>query len=264
MKKGLLISSPMNLQGKVAIVTGAARGIGKACSLALAREGADLVVADLISLDETVTEIRKGGRQVLPVLTDVSRKAAVLNMVEKAIQKFGKIEILVNNAGTCQRASLEDITEEQWDKDIQTILKGTFLCTQAVIPYMKKQGYGKIVNISSISGKIGGAVSKRSDDPGVRGKRSGPGYAAAKGGVIAFTKWVAKDVGCYGIQVNGVAPGDVNTDMTAGYTYPVDSLPIARMGEPQDIAEAVLFLASDASNYITGQVVNVDGGWVMD
>jgi len=253
----------MNLMGKVAVVTGAARGIGRACALALAREGADVCITDILPLEETVAEIKALGRQAIGITTDVSSKESVLAMVARVMEQFGRIDILVNNAGTCQRVPLEELTEEQWDRDVNTIMKGTFFCTQAVYPHMKEKGYGKIVNIASISGKIGGAVSKKG--AGVEGKRgrSGPGYAAAKGGVIAFTKWVAKDAGCYGIYVNAIAPGGIETDMSKGFTYPVEDLPIARMGKPEDVAQAVVFLASAASNYITGQSINVDGGWVM-
>lgn len=253
----------MKLKDRVAIVTGGARGIGKACAMALAREGADICITDIIPMEETVAEIKALGREAIGIKTDVSSKQSVLSMVAEAVKKFGRIDILVNNAGTCQRVPLEELTEEQWDRDVNTIMKGTFLCTQAVYPHMKAKGYGKIVNIASISGKIGGAVSKKGT--GVEGKRgrSGPGYAAAKGGVIAFTKWVAKDAGCYGIYVNSIAPGGIETDMSKGFVYPVEDLPISRMGQPDDIAKAVVFLASDASDYITGQSINVDGGWVM-
>jgi len=253
----------MKLKDKVAILTGGARGIGKACALALAKEGAHVCVTDIIPMEETLHEIKSLGRQALGIKTDVSKKEDVLHMVAQVIEKFGKIDILVNNAGTCQRVPLEELTEEQWDRDVNTIMKGTFLCTQAVYPHMKKSGFGKIINIASISGKIGGAVSKKGDGVESKRGRSGPGYAAAKGGVIAFTKWVAKDAGCYGIYVNAVAPGGIDTEMTKGYTYPIEDIPISRMGKPEEVAQAVVFLASDASNYITGQAINVDGGWVM-
>ena len=252
------------MRDKTAIVTGGARGIGQACAIALAKEGAHVCVTDIIPMEETVHAIESFDRQALGIKTDVSQKGDVLNMVAQVIEKFGKIDILVNNAGTCQRVPLEELTEEQWDRDVNTIMKGTFFCTQAVYPHMKKNGSGKIVNIASISGKIGGAVSKKGAGVEDKRGRSGPGYAAAKGGVIAFTKWVAKDAGCYGIYVNAVAPGGVDTEMTKGYNYPVEDLPIARMGKPEDVAQMVVFLASDASNYTTGQAINVDGGWVMD
>jgi len=252
------------LKDKIAVVTGGARGIGQACAVALAREGAHICVTDIIPMEETVDKIKFLDRQAIGIKTDVSRKGDVLNMVAQVIEKFGRIDILVNNAGTCQRVPLEELTEEQWDRDVNTIMKGTFFCTQAVYPHMKKQGGGKIVNIASISGKIGGAVSKKGTGVESKRGRSGPGYAAAKGGVIAFTKWVAKDAGCYGIYVNAVAPGGTETEMTKGYNYPVEDLPIARMGQPEDVAQMVVFLASDESNYTTGQAINVDGGWVMD
>ncbi len=254
----------MKLRNKISIVTGGARGIGKACAIALAKEGAHVAVADVISMEEVVAEIESLGKQSMGIKTDVSKKQEVMNMVSRVTKRFGKIDILVNNAGTCQRVPLEELTEELWDKDVNTIMKGTFLCTQAVYPYMKEKGYGKIINIASISGKIGGAVSKKGDGPESKRGRSGPAYAAAKGGVIAFTKWVAKDAGCYGIYVNAVAPGAIDTEMTKGYTYPIQDLPISRMGTPEDVAQVVLFLASDASNYLTGHTINVDGGWVMD
>ena len=252
------------MKDKIAVVTGGARGIGQACAVALAREGAHICVTDIIPMEETVDKIKFLDRQAIGIKTDVSRKGDVLNMVAQVIEKFGRIDILVNNAGTCQRVPLEELTEEQWDRDVNTIMKGTFFCTQAVYPHMKKQGGGKIVNIASISGKIGGAVSKKGTGVESKRGRSGPGYAAAKGGVIAFTKWVAKDAGCYGIYVNAVAPGGTETEMTKGYNYPVEDLPIARMGQPEDVAQMVVFLASDESNYTTGQAINVDGGWVMD
>ncbi len=254
----------MKLRDKIAIVTGGARGIGQACAIALAKEGAHVCVTDIIPMEETVGKIKSLDRQALGIKTDVSQKGDVLAMVAQVIEKFGKIDILVNNAGTCQRVPLEELTEEQWDRDVNTIMKGTFFCTQAVFPHMKKNGSGKIVNIASISGKIGGAVSKKGAGVESKRGRSGPAYAAAKGGVIAFTKWVAKDAGCYGIYVNAVAPGGVDTELTKGYNYPVEDLPIARMGKPEDVAQMVVFLASDASNYTTGQAINVDGGWVMD
>jgi 3-oxoacyl-[acyl-carrier protein] reductase len=254
----------MKLKDKIAIVTGGARGIGRACALALAKEGAHICITDIIPLEETVKEIKALGGQAIGIKTDVSNKESVLSMVAQVIEKFGKIDILVNNAGTCQRVPLEELTEEEWDRDVNTIMKGTFFCTQSVYPHMKKIGFGKIVNIASISGKIGGAVSKKG--AGVEGKRgrSGAAYAAAKGGVIAFTKWVAKDAGCYGIYVNAIAPGGIETDMSKGFVYPIEDLPISRMGKPEDVAQMVVFLASDASNYTTGQTINVDGGWVMD
>ncbi|MCK9230969.1 MAG: 3-oxoacyl-ACP reductase family protein [Syntrophales bacterium] len=258
-----MISTPVNLNGKNAIVTGGSRGIGAATAIALAREGANVVITDIIPGGETIKKIEEKGRQGLFIKADVTSRNDVTDMVDKAIEAFGRIDILVNNAGIVHRDSLMETTEATFDRVVSVILKGTFFCIQAVYPHMRENGYGKIVNVSSISGIIGGAVSKAGDDPGSASGRSGPIYAAAKGGVIALTRWIAKDVAKDGIYVNSVAPGGCETDMTEGFNYSVENLPIPRMGHPNDMAEAILFLASDASSYITGQVLNVDGGWVI-
>jgi 3-oxoacyl-[acyl-carrier protein] reductase len=258
------VSGKIDLGGRAAIVTGGARGIGRACALALAREGADVAVADLLPADETVAAVERLGRRAWFRRTDVSRREEVEAFVREVLDRFGRIDILVNNAGIGTRNTLEETTDASWARDLGVILGGAFLFTQAVYPHMQARAYGKIVNVSSISGKIGGAVSRREDSPEAMRGRSGPGYAAAKGGVIAFTKWVAKDGGRYGIYCNTVAPGPVRTEMTKGYDYNVAAQPIPRMAEPEDIAEAVLFLASNASNYITGTVLDVDGGLLMD
>jgi 3-oxoacyl-[acyl-carrier protein] reductase len=176
---------------------------------------------------------------------------------------LGRLDVLVTAAGITHRESLEETTETVWRRVVQVVLTGTFHAVQAAVPVMRAQGYGKIVTISSIAGIIGGVMSRAVDSPDARPGRSGPAYAAAKGGVIALTRWVAKDVGQSGIYVNSVAPGGVDTEMTRGYAYPVEGLPVPRLGQPEDVAEAVLFLASPASNYVTGQVLRVDGGWVM-
>ncbi len=257
------VSGPIDLTGRVAIVTGAARGIGRAIASALAREGADVVAADLLSVDETVSDVRGRGRRTLAAACDVTKSADVAKVVKSCLDEFGKIDILVNNAGVLTRSGLEETTEEIWYRDVDVVMTGAYRMTQAVYPSMKERGYGKIVNISSVSGKIGGAVSRASDGADSLSGRSGPAYAAAKGGVLAFTNWVAKDGGRYGIYCNAVCPGGTDTEMTRGFDYGVETLPIARLGKPEDIAEAVVFLASQASNYITGQALNVDGGLVM-
>jgi 3-oxoacyl-[acyl-carrier protein] reductase len=253
------ISHRPDLTDQVAIVTGAARGIGQASAVALAREGSNIVVADIRPGAETVGRIRDLGRRALDVPTDVTRRDSVENLVQRTLAEFGKIDILVNNAGTLARVGIDETTDEIWDRDVNTILRGTFYCIQAVLPHMKARRCGKIVNISSVSGKIGGVASRA---VGAERGRSGPAYAAAKGGVIALTKWVAKDVGRFGIYANAIAPGGVDTDMTQGYDYGVENYPIPRMGKPEDIAEAVVFLASQASNYISGAVLDVNGGIV--
>jgi 3-oxoacyl-[acyl-carrier protein] reductase len=247
------------LSGQVAVVTGAARGIGQACAWALAIEGADVVTADLGPSDATLVRVRELGRRALDVPTDVIRRDSVRRLVEMVLAEMGRIDILVNNAGTLARVGVEDTTDELWDRDMNTTLRGTFYCIQAVLPHMRERRSGKIVNISSISGKIGGVASRAA---GSKRGRSGPAYAAAKAGVIALTRWVAKDVGPEGIYVNAVAPGGVETDMTRGFDYGVENIPIPRMGRPEDVAQAVVFLASQMSNYITGAVLDVNGGIV--
>ena len=257
------VSGKIDLRGQAAIVTGGARGIGRACALALAREGADVAVADLLPADETVAAVEQLGRGGVWQRTDVSKRDEVEAFVRRVVERFGRIDILVNNAGIGTRNTLEETTDASWARDLGIILGGAFLFTQAVYPTMKAQAYGKIVNISSVSGKMGGAVSRRADSPEALLGRSGPGYAAAKGAVIAFTRWVARDAGRYGICVNTVLPGPVRTEMTKGFDYNVEAQPIPRMAEPEDIAEAVLFLASNAAHYITGATLHVDGGLLM-
>jgi 3-oxoacyl-[acyl-carrier protein] reductase len=259
-------STAPDLVGRVALVTGAGRGIGQAIAQVLAQAGADVAALDLTEPSETRQLIEAAGRTGLALRADVSQRAEVERAVHATLEARGRVDILVNNAGVLERTSLEDIDEATFQREIDVITRGTLLCTQAVYEPMKRQGGGKIVNISSISGKRGGAVSgaaQSSEQAGSSG-RSGPAYAIAKGGVIAFTKWVAKDGGRYGILVNAVCPGPINTAMTHGFDYPMAGQPIARLGQPLDVAHAVLFLASPMSNYITGQTLNVDGGLLMD
>lgn len=252
-----------DLTGQNAIVTGAARGIGAGIALALAEAGAGVVVSDIIPGDETVARISALGRPARYIKADISKPEEVRNLADTAIAEMGDINILVNNAGIVHRDSLIDTSVETWDRVNNIIMRGTFLCIQAIYPHMRDRNYGKIVNVSSISGIIGGAVSKHDDSPEALRGRSGPAYAAAKGGVISLTRWLAKDIAKDGIYVNAIAPGACKTEMTKGFDYSVQGLPIARWGTPEDMADAVLFLVSKASNYITGQILNVDGGWVM-
>lgn len=253
-------SSAGTLAGQVALVTGAARGIGRAAAVTLARAGADVAAADLLPVAETVAEIARHGRRGLALALDVTDAAAVRAAVAEVVARLGRLDVLVTAAGIVHRDALEATSEATWDGVVDVVLKGTFLAIQAAVPVMRAAGYGKIVTISSVSGIVGGAASRAEDAPAGGQGRSGPAYAAAKGGVIALTRWVAKDVGQAGIYVNSVAPGGVDTEMTKGYVYPVETFPIPRLGDPADVAEAVLFLASPASNYVTGQVLRVDGG----
>jgi 3-oxoacyl-[acyl-carrier protein] reductase len=256
-------SGPADLRGQVALVTGGARGIGQACAVVLARAGADVAVADLLPTTDTERAIAAESRRALGLALDVADADAVRRGVERVVAGLGRLDILVTAAGVVHRDPLEETSEAIWRRVVDVVLSGTFHAVQAAVPVMRAQGYGKIVTISSISGIVGGAVSRAAEDADARRGRSGPAYAAAKGGVIALTRWVAKDVGQSGIYVNSVAPGGVDTEMTRGYAYAVDELPVPRLGQPGDVAEAVLFLASAASNYVTGQVLRVDGGWAM-
>jgi 3-oxoacyl-[acyl-carrier protein] reductase len=257
------ISSGPSLAGRVALVTGAGRGIGRAIAEVLAEAGADVAAFDLSPPEETIHAVQAAGRRGLALQADVSVQTDVARAVAATLEHFGRLDILVNNAGVLERTGLENLDQATFQREIDVIARGTWLCTQAVYEPMKRQGGGKIVNISSISGKRGGAVAGTSADASASG-RSGPAYAIAKGGVIAFTKWVAKDAGRYGILINAICPGPIDSEMTRGFDYSDPGKPVARLGDPRDVAHAVLFLASPMSNYITGQTLNVDGGILMD
>ena len=245
----------MTLLDRIAIVTGASRGIGKGIASVLAREGANVVIADIdidaatkVSAQLQATHDRK----VLAFQMDVSCKAEVLKVVESTIDRFGRIDILVNNAGICQAVSIEELKEEDWDRTIDVNLKGVFLCSQSVIAQMRKQGGGKIVNIASLAGKIGGMFC-------------GPDYAASKAGVICLTRSFAKNLAKDNILVNAVSPGTIMTDLQKGFPAELndkilDGEPLGRFGEPEDIGEAVAFLCSDKARWITGEIFDVDGG----
>jgi 3-oxoacyl-[acyl-carrier protein] reductase len=255
-------SAAADLHGRVALVTGAGRGIGRAIAEALAEAGADVSLVDLNPPSEAAAAIESHGRRSLALQANVADRENVHAAVRQTLERFGRIDILVNNAGVVERSTLETLDDETFQREIDVIARGTYLFSQAVYDVMQHAGGGKIVNISSISGKLGGAVGGASR--GGVSARSGPAYAMAKGGVIAFTKWLAKDAGRYGIQVNAICPGTVASEMTRGYEYHIEAQPIARMGQPQDVAQAAVFLASQMSNYVTGQTLNVDGGVLMD
>lgn len=247
----------MKLEGKKALVTGASRGIGRAIALALAAEGADVAVnfaGNEAAAKEVATEIEAMGRKAIIIKADIASREAAVAMLDQVVKELGRIDILVNNAGITRDGLLLRMKEEDWDAVLTTNLKGVFNCTQAAIKYMMKQRYGRIVSISSVVGVMGNAGQAN--------------YAAAKAGVIGFTKAVAKEVAARGITANAVAPGFVQTDMTAVLNEKQveamqAAIPLKRLGQPEDIARAVLFLASDDANYITGQTLHVDGGMVM-
>jgi 3-oxoacyl-[acyl-carrier protein] reductase len=247
----------MRLEGKVALVTGASRGIGREIALELAREGASVAVnyagSEAKAL-EVVDEIKAMGRDAFAIQADVSNSESVTDMVKATIERFSKIDILVNNAGITKDNLLMRMKESEWDDVININLKGVFLCTKAVTRQMMKQRSGRIINISSIVG--------------VSGNPGQANYVAAKSGVIGLTKTTAKELSSRGITVNAIAPGFITTDMTDKLNEDVKTemlkqIPLARFGEPKDIARTVIFLASEDSAYMTGQTLHVDGGMVM-
>lgn len=247
----------MKLEGKVALVTGASRGIGREIALGLAKQGADVVVNYSGSeerANQVAAEIKELGRNAIAVQCDVSNSESVTSMVKATIDTFGKLDILVNNAGITKDNLLMRMKEDEWDDVININLKGVFLCTKAVTRQMMKQRSGRIINISSIVG--------------VSGNPGQANYVAAKSGVIGLTKTTAKELSSRGITVNAIAPGFITTDMTDKLTEDVKDqmlkqIPLARFGEPSDIANVVVFLASEDSRYMTGQTLHVDGGMVM-
>jgi len=251
-------AKPMKFKDRVAIVTGAARGIGKAVALGFFREGAKVALVDVEGerLKALQEEIRRTGGKAIAVPCDVSKASEVKQMVERTQKTFSRIDILINNAGIIRRGTIETITEEDWDRVIEVNLKGTFNCCKAVAGIMKHQGYGKIVNVSSIAGKMGDITSA-------------PGYGPSKAGMDALTKTLARQLAQYGINVNSVAPHAIETEMSADWSPEkrkaiIDAIPLKRLGKPEDVAEAVLFLASDVAAFITGEILDVNGGALMD
>ncbi|AJQ27468.1 3-oxoacyl-[acyl-carrier-protein] reductase [Pelosinus fermentans] len=247
----------MHLDGKVAIITGASRGIGRSVAIELAKLGAKVVInyaGNEAAAEEVKNIIVAAGGQGIIVKADVGDVEAVDAMVKETINTFGKIDILVNNAGITRDNLLMRMKEEDWDAVMNINLKGVFVCTKAVSRIMMKQKAGKIINMTSVVGLMGNAGQAN--------------YAAAKAGVIGFTKSMAKELASRGITVNAIAPGFISTDMTAVLSDQVkteltEKIPAGRLGSPEDVAAAVTFLASDSANYITGQTLNVDGGMLM-
>jgi 3-oxoacyl-[acyl-carrier protein] reductase len=243
------------LEGKVAIVTGASRGIGRSTALALAAEGAAVVVNYASSsgaADAVVAEITAQGGKAIALKADVSQEAEVDQMVETTIAQLGRIDILVNNAGITRDTLLLRMKLEDWQAVIDLNLTGVFLCTRAISKIMLKQKSGRIINITSVAGQMGNAGQAN--------------YSAAKAGVIGFTRTMARELASRGITVNAVAPGFIATDMTSDLNAEpiLQMIPLKRYGQPEDIAGMVAFLgAAPAAGYITGQVFNVDGGMVM-
>jgi len=246
----------MSLNGKVAIVTGAAQGIGRTIAETLAQDGADIAVADMDPgrAQDTIEAIKKLGRRTLNIKVNVADWNDVKAMTDQVLKEWGKIDILVNNAGITRDGLLVRMKEEDWNLVLQVNLNGTFHCTKAVMQPMTKQRYGRIVNIASIVGVMGNAGQAN--------------YAASKAAVIGFTKTVAREYASRSVTVNAVAPGFIDTPMTQGLSAAVKDLlqkqiPLGRLGQPADVAAAVRFLVSDDAAYITGQIIHVNGGMLM-
>lgn len=247
----------MDLSGRVALVTGSGRGIGRAIALKLAEHGASLVVNDIEGspgAGEVAEEIRSRGREAVVILADISRAEEVSRLVEEAVAALGRVDILVNNAGIARDQLLLRMSDADWDQVLAINLKGAFLCSRAVLRHMVRQRWGRIISIASVVGLMGNAGQAN--------------YAAAKAGLIGLTKTIAKEVASREITANAIAPGFIDTDMTRKLSPALKDeilkqIPLGSFGSPEDVAQAVLFLASEEARYITGQVLNVDGGLVM-
>ena len=245
------------MEGKIAVVTGASRGIGRSIALALADAGAHVVVnyaGNAQAAKEVADAIEQKGRQAIIYQADVADSEQVATMMEEVLKVFGKIDILVNNAGITRDNLLMRMKEEEWDQVIATNLKGVYNCIKAVTRPMMKQRSGRIINISSVVGSVG--------NPGQAN------YVAAKAGVIGLTKATAKELASRGITVNAVAPGFIETDMTAKLNEEIQAnlltqIPLQKLGQPNDVAHMVCFLASEKASYVTGQTIHVDGGMFM-
>jgi len=249
----------MSFKDRVGIITGSGQGIGKKIAQRLASEGASVVVSDINveTARETAKEIESSsGIRVACIKTDVKKRDEIQELVDFTFKEFGRIDLLVNNAGICSLTRIEDISEEEWNGVLDVNLKGVFFCSQAVVPIMKDQGHGRILNMASLAGKVGGIAV-------------GAHYAASKAGVICLTKSFAKALAAFGVTVNAIAPGPVDTAMTQAWPPEarenvVRQCPLGRLADTEDVAEAALFLLSDAAKHITGEILDVNGGTLMD
>lgn len=249
----------MRLENRIAFITGAGRNLGRAIALEFAKEGAKIILNDYIAenVDEVAREIKNIGGEAFVVVGDISDSSSVEKMMKKGVDHFGKLDILINNAGCTQHVEVMDMSDADWERIIQVNLNGVFYCCRAALKYMIPNCYGRIVNVSSVSGKQGG---------GVWGSAH---YSAAKAGVLGFTKTLAREVAKYNITANCVVPGVIAIDIPdkarlAAKAKSAENVPLGRQGRPEEVAKAYLFLASEDASYITGEMLDVNGGLYMD
>ena len=246
----------MSLKGQTALVTGAARGIGEAIALGLAGQGAAVGLMDMRDPGSAADKLQAKGYTALPFTADVTDRESVGSAVDAMLQRFGRIDILVNNAGIIVRESILELSLETWQRVMDVNINGTFICSKAVIPHMIERSYGRIVNVTSIAGKMGDITAS-------------PAYGTSKGAINTFTKSLARQLAMYNITVNAVAPHAIQTDMSAEWSEEkrravVESIPLKRMGSPEEVAQAVLFLVSEGASFITGEILDMNGGYLMD
>ena len=246
----------MLLRAKTALVTGAARGIGRAIALRFASEGASVVLADVLDASGVADSVTRSGGRALSVRLDITDAAAVRRMVADSLQAFGSIDILVNNAGIIARGTILELTEEAWGRVLDVNVNGTFNCCKSVIPHMVRNRSGRIVNITSVAGKTGDITAA-------------PAYGTSKGAINAFTKSLARQLAEFGITANAIAPHAIETDMSAQWSAEkradvIAAIPLRRLGRPEEVAEAALFLVSEGAAFITGEVLDLNGGFFMD
>jgi 3-oxoacyl-[acyl-carrier protein] reductase len=249
----------MEFKDRVVLITGSSRGIGRAIAAAFALEKARVIINDVSAEDELAALLREApfnNGLTRTMRADIGSMEAINRMFEEIESSYGRFDILINNAGIIRRGNVETVTEQEWDDVIRVNLKGTFNCSKAAARIMIKQGHGKIINISSIAGKMGDITSA-------------PGYGPSKAAVDALTKTFARQLAEHGINVNGIAPHAIETDMSAEWSAEkrkaiVEAIPLKKLGQPEDVAAAVLFLASDQAGFITGEILDVNGGFLMD